>query len=133
MATPRFDLRALFEALSAERERQRLSWADLGRQVGVSPSTIRRFDTAADAEADGVLASLRWLEATPEDFIRNGRATGTRLPSTGEGHVRVDMPSMASADGTALNGRTRTTIQRLVATADRVGQPISSLTRLTEI
>lgn len=64
-----FDLGRLFHAVDAERERQGLSWASLARQVGVSASTLRRFCEADDAEADGVLAVIRWLGTTPEDYI----------------------------------------------------------------
>lgn len=135
MAPSLFDLRALFEAINAERVRQGLSWAALGHQIGVAPSTIRRFSKADDAEADGVLATIRWLDAVPEDYVAGDGVTGTRLPGAGHGHVRVDMESMARADDDArgANARTRTTIQKLASAANRSGRPIASLTRLTEI
>jgi transcriptional regulator with XRE-family HTH domain len=135
MATPSFDLRALFEAVNVERERRGLSWAALSREIGVASSTIRRYANADDAEADGVLATLQWLDATPEHYINGGNVAGTRLQHASEGHVRVDMQIVAEANGDprGANGRTRTTIQTLASTADRSGQPVASLTRLTEI
>ena len=135
MATPLFNLRALFEAVSAERDRQGLSWAALSRQIGVAPSTIRRFANADDAEADGVLATLQWLNATPEQYLTDTSVDGTELPPARDGHVRVDIEVIANANGDqrGADGRTRTTIQALATAAKRSGQPIASLTRLTDL
>jgi hypothetical protein len=135
MATPLFDLQALYRAVNAERERRSLSWAALSRQIGVASSTIRRFADAIDAEADGVLAALQWLDAVPEHYISDSNVSGTRLQPASAGHVRVDMQLIAQAntDPRGANGRTRTTIQNLAAAAERSGQPIASLTRRTNI
>ncbi len=135
MAAPLFDLQALFEAVDAERDRQGLSWAALSRQIGVAPSTIRRYGEAGDAEADGVLAVLQWLDAIPEQYIADSNVAGVRLQPASNGHVRVDMELIAEAnsDRRGANGRTRTTIQNLAAAAERSGRPIASLTRLTTI
>lgn len=135
MATPVFDLQALFEAMNAQRDLRSLSWAALSRRIGVAASTIRRFATADDAEADGVLAALQWLDAVPEHYIPRSNIAGTRLPPASDAHVRVDMQLIAQAnDGPrGVAGRTRTTIQNLAAAAERSGRPIASLTRLTEL
>lgn len=134
MAAPLFDLRALFDTIDTERRRQGLSWAALGRKVGVAPSTIQRYGTAGDAEADGVLAAIRWLGVSPEDYIATIDGTGTRLPAAGDGYVRVDMDAVAVANGDprGAHGRTRTTIQHLADAAGRSGLAVASLTRLTE-
>ncbi len=135
MVTSLFDLRALFEAVEAERDRRSLTWAALSREVGVSASTIRRFATAEDAEADGVLATLQWLNATPERYVTRSKVAGTRLEPADGGHVRVDMTRITEAlgDQRGANGRTRTTIQILVAAAERSGLPMASFTRLTDV
>lgn len=135
MATPLFDLHALFDAMNAQRDLQSLSWAALSRQIGVAPSTIRRFATADDAEADGVLAALQWLDVVPEHYVARSNVAGTRLPPASDGHVRVDMQLIAGANGDPRGAgkRTRTTIQNLAAAAERSGRPIASLTRLTEL
>jgi len=135
MATPVFDLQALFEAMHAQRDRRSLSWAALSRQLGVAPSTIRRFASADDAEADGVLAALQWLEAVPEHYVARSNVAGARLPPASDGHVRVDMQLIAEANGDPRGaaGRTRTTIQNLAAAAERSGRPIAALIRLTDL
>lgn len=133
-ATP-FDLRKLFRAIDAEREHRSLSWAALGRQVGVAPSTILRFGEAGDAEADGVLALVRWLGVPPEDYVTGASVKGARLRQHGDGLVRVDMELIAKANGDprGAQGRTRTSIQHLVEVAQRSGQPVTSLTRFSDV
>ena len=131
MAKHLFDLAALFRAVEAERERRGLSWTALSRSVGVSASTIRRFAEADDAEADGVLALVRWLGVTPEEFVVSSLVEGEGLQRAGGGFVRVDMELVARANGEPLGsrGRTRTTIQKLVETAQRSERSVASLTR----
>lgn len=133
MATMRFDLRALGQAVENERERRDLSLAALSRQIGVSSSTLRRFGQADDAEADGVLAAIRWLGAMPEEYVTGGGVVGKPLPSAEAGYVRVDMRLVAEAEGVSMGSRTRTTIQRLVAAAAAAGQPVAALTRVSEV
>lgn len=130
-----FDLRALFFAVNAERERQSLSWSGLARQVGVAASTMRRFEDADDAEADGVLAVLAWLESAPEDYIAGDAVPAVRLADVAGGQVRVDMELVASAlgDRGGAKGRTRTSIQRLTLIAQRSGRPVASLTRISQV
>ena len=131
---PLFDLRALFQAVDAERQHQGLSWDALARQVRVAASTIRRYGNGDDAEADGVLAVLRWLGAEPERYITGDAPKGQPLPTHGPGYIRVDMELIAAASGDpkGANGRTRTTIQNLVEVAHRSHKPVASLTRLSE-
>ncbi|MEL7159093.1 MAG: hypothetical protein AAFN30_21220 [Actinomycetota bacterium] len=135
MTTTRFDLQALFHAIDAERTRQQLTWARLARHVGVSASTIRRYQDASDAEADGVLILLQWLGAAPEDYIAGSSTAPVRLTPVENGPVRVDMNLVADAsqDPRGADGRTRTTIQRLVRAAQDTNQSVASLTRTSDI
>ena len=130
-----FDLHKLFAAIDAKRQHRDLSWAELSSQVGVSASTIRRFSKAHDAEADGVLALVRWLEDAPEDYISNSSVKRKLLHPPGDGYTRADMTLVAKAnpESRSTNSRTRTTIQHLVETAQQSGQPVASLTRLNEV
>lgn len=129
-----FDLGVLFRAADDERRREGLTWTALAALVGVSATTMRRFGTADDAEADGVLAVVRWLGAAPEDFVNGGTVRGRDLPSEPNGYVRVDMEAVARALGQRGNGRrTRTTIQHLVGVAEQSGLPVALLTRVSPI
>lgn len=135
MTSRAFDLAALFAAADAERRARGLSWNALGRELGVAAATIRRLAEADDAEADGVLAVIRWLDAVPEDYVDGSVVEGARLPAAGAGFVRVDWDLLAAASGDERGaaGRTRTTIQILTATAQRSGRTIASLTRVSEV
>lgn len=107
----------------------------MSRQVGVAPSTIRRFGEADDAEADGVLALIGWLGDAPEDYVRDDVVGGKRLPDAGGRFVRVDMElvTSAKADPAGVRGRTRASIQVLVGVAQRSGRTVASLTRLSDV
>ena len=130
-----FDLQTLFHAIDAERQRQQLTWTALSRHVGVSASTIRRYSQANDAEADGVLILIQWLATAPEDYITGNSMAPQKLAPPGDGPVRVDMNLVADAtqDPRGVDGRTRTTIQRLVRAAQDTNQSVASLTRTTDI
>ena len=130
----RFDLARLFRSIDSERQCRGLSWAALGREVGVSASTIRRFGEADDAEADGVLRLMGWLQVVPEDYVQTGSVERAPLPAPGPGQVRVNMNLVAQAanDPRGADGRTRTTIQRLVEVATGADRTLASLTRLSD-
>ena len=133
MALPggRFDLNALGRAVEEAREDQGLTWSALSAQVGVSPSTIKRFASAADAEADGVLALIGWLGSRPEQFVPTSTVVGVHLDDPKDGQIRVDMAALVALDAGSGSTKlgTRTTIQRLVAGAQDAGVSIASLTR----
>ena len=123
-----FDLGGLYHSIDQERSSRRLSWSALAREVGVSASTIRRFERAQDAEADGVLALVGWLGVAPEQFVPGGSIVGEPLPPADGGWIRVDL-SLGPWKGRAGG---RTSIQRLVAAAQAADRSVTSLTRRTE-
>ena len=133
--TAPFDLRALYRAIDAERERRSLAWVALARETGVAASTMRRFEHTSDAEADGVLAAIAWLGSAPEDYVAGDAADAVLLPSAKDRYVRVDMElvAVANCEPGGAQGRTRTSIQKLVAIAQSSGRPVASLTRLSEV
>ena len=69
-----FDLHQLSRQIDEARRDRDLTWSEIAQEVGVSTSTIRRFATASDAEADGVLALIGWLGIAPEQFVVGGVA-----------------------------------------------------------
>lgn len=126
-----FDLQLLSRQIENERSERQLTWAAISEEVGVATSTIRRFATASDAEADGVLALIGWLGVAPEQFVTDSKIAGVPLPSSGAGVIRVDMELVAELTAQPRRTRpvTRTTIQRLTASAQTANVPIASLTR----
>lgn len=114
------------------REERGLTVAALARQVGVAASTIRRFGTAADAEADGVLALISWTGESPEHFIVDSLVDGSPLAEAGTGTIRVDMKLVAEVTSVRPT-TTRTTIQRLASAAQESGRTVASLTRWSSV
>jgi len=133
--TGQFDLNELSRWIDTARADREMTSVAISQEVGVSTSTIRRFATASDAEADGVLALIGWLGVPPEQFIVDSKVGGTALPPAGDGMIRVDMALVAdslSQPGRARHGA-RTTIQRLVTAAQASQVPVASLIRWSPI
>jgi transcriptional regulator with XRE-family HTH domain len=64
----RFDARALYAALDAERRTRGLSWQQVAIETGVSATTLTRTKQGGRLEVDGTLAMVRWLGRTIESF-----------------------------------------------------------------
>ncbi len=130
-----FDLASLHAALDAARAERHTSWTAIGRTIGVAPSTIRRTATAANMEADGVLAMIGWLGVEPERFTHAANVSGVPLPDPDGGMIRVDITLVNEAVGpkVARTAAGRTSIQELAAVAARAGRPIASFTRRTAV
>jgi transcriptional regulator with XRE-family HTH domain len=65
----RFDSKALYAELDAERERRNLSWREVALEIGVSVSTITRTQNGGRMEVDGMLAMVAWLNLPVETFV----------------------------------------------------------------
>jgi transcriptional regulator with XRE-family HTH domain len=64
-----FDVRALFSSLDTQRKQRGMSWQEVAREVGVSPSTLVGMPMRRFLEGDGVLQMLSWLGRSPESFV----------------------------------------------------------------
>lgn len=125
-----FDLGDLSRSIGQTCVERELTQAALSREVGVSTSTIRRFGTATDAEADGVLALVGWLGVPPERFVADSTVAGALLPPARDGLIRVDMSLVADVTGRRpTRAGSRTSIQRLVIAAQDSGRAVASFTR----
>ena len=67
---PRFDAKALYAALDAQRRSRGMTWAQVAAEIGVSASTIQRTRNGGRMEVDGMLAMVDWLAAPVETFVR---------------------------------------------------------------
>ena len=67
----RFDARALYAALDAQRRARGMTWRQVAEEVGVSASTLTYTRHGGRMEADGMLAMVRWLGRTAESFTRH--------------------------------------------------------------
>jgi transcriptional regulator with XRE-family HTH domain len=59
----------LYAALDAVREHRKLSWRQMAREVGVSPSTFSRLANKQKPDVDAFLAMVRWLKVPAERFM----------------------------------------------------------------
>ena len=69
MAKTEINVRALYAALDAVRETKDLSWRQVAREVGVSPSTFSRMANHQKPDVDAFLAMVRWLKVPAERFM----------------------------------------------------------------
>lgn len=70
--TTQLDVSALYVSLDAARiERGDLSWREVARQAGISPSTLTRMAQGKRPDVDGLAALVRWLGIPVEQFIRS--------------------------------------------------------------
>ena len=66
----RFDTRALYEALDAQRAARGLTWSDVARETGVAIATLKRTQEGGRLEVDGMLAMVAWVGRSVESFTR---------------------------------------------------------------
>jgi hypothetical protein len=69
----RFDSKALYAALDAQRGARRMTWTQVAAETGVRAATITRTRAGGRLEVDGMLAMVRWL-GCPRRVVR------TRVP-----------------------------------------------------
>ena len=67
---PRFDGKALYQALDRQRTERGLTWQAVARETGVAAATITRTREGGRLEVDGMLAMVAWLGVPVETFVR---------------------------------------------------------------
>jgi hypothetical protein len=138
-----FSLRALYDALDAQRQARGLSWSQVIKQMHqlhqrpvttrhLSASTMTGTRTRSAAEGDGVLAMLRWLNRTPESFMpgyQESERIDTRLPDVAPGKVlRFDAKQIYAALDAVRLEREMTWAE----VAKEIGTNSASLTHLSK-
>ena len=69
MPRTQINVSGLYAALDAVREHRKLSWRQMAREVGVSPSTFSRLANKQKPDVDAFLAMVRWLKVPAERFM----------------------------------------------------------------
>ncbi len=69
MTRTKIDVRGLYAALDAERNTRGLSWRQLAKEIGVSPSLLSRLGNDQRPDADGFVTLVRWLNMQAEEFM----------------------------------------------------------------
>jgi transcriptional regulator with XRE-family HTH domain len=65
----RINVPALYAALDAQREAAGLSWRQLAKNLGLSPSTFTRLANGHRPDVDAFAALVGWLGQPAERFI----------------------------------------------------------------
>jgi len=93
-----FALRALYDALDAQRRERGMSWTAVASEVNrfrttlrpIAVSTITSLREKPVGEGDGILQMLLWLGRTPESFvpsIPDADSAPYRLPALRTGQI----------------------------------------------
>ncbi len=69
MTKTQLDARALQEALDQVRIQRDLSWRQLAREIGVTPSLLSRLRNGYKPDAEGFMTLVRWLGLPAERFL----------------------------------------------------------------
>lgn len=69
MPPTRIDVKSLHAALDAQRTARELSWRQLAKEIGVSPSLLARLGNGYRPDADGFATLTRWLNMPAETFM----------------------------------------------------------------
>lgn len=79
----RIDVAALHDALDGERKSRSVSWRELARLIGVSPSLMTRMGQGHRPDLESFAAFVQWLGQPAEKFmVQPGdahKAPGTQL------------------------------------------------------
>lgn len=69
MARTKININALQGALDAARDSRGMSWRQLAKEIGVSPSLLSRLNNGYRPDADGFATLVSWLGLPAETFF----------------------------------------------------------------
>lgn len=71
MAKLKIDTRSLQDALDQVRTEREISWRQLSKEIGVSPSLLSRLRNGYNPDAEGFMTLVQWLNVPAERFLVN--------------------------------------------------------------
>lgn len=79
--TKGFNASAFYEVLAQVVTAREVTWRELGRETGITPSTLSRMAQGAWPDAAGLAALSAWANLNPADFVvrRPDEAWGNSL------------------------------------------------------
>jgi transcriptional regulator with XRE-family HTH domain len=97
------DVEALYAALDAKRKGQVKSWRELGKELGIAPSTFTRMAQGHTPDTNSFATLLRWLGMDAEHFTTPRRTTSTQSDPVAmfSSYLRADR-TLKPADAEAL-------------------------------
>jgi transcriptional regulator with XRE-family HTH domain len=97
-----FDEVAFFQAVEARRQAEGLSWRELGRRLGLSPSTFSRLSRGRRPDVETFVTVLAWLDVPADAFIARTPGSpakkGRALPLRVIGAALRDDPRLSPED-----------------------------------
>jgi len=69
MAKTKINVATLYGTVNAARESRALSWRQVAKEMGVSPSLLSRMGNGFRPDADGFATIVRWLGMPAENFM----------------------------------------------------------------
>jgi transcriptional regulator with XRE-family HTH domain len=72
------DVEALYAALDAKRRGGSKSWREVGRDLGISPSTFSRLANGRSPDVNSFATLLNWLGMKADDFMKPRPKTTTK-------------------------------------------------------
>jgi len=70
MSRLELDVGALYEAMDLIRAHSRMTWRDVARLTGISPSTFSRMASGRRPDADALCTIIDWLQVPLSRFSR---------------------------------------------------------------
>jgi hypothetical protein len=65
----RFDSEGFYNALAATVKQRRVTWKEVARATGVSPTTLARMGQGRQPDATGLAALSAWSALNPADYV----------------------------------------------------------------
>jgi transcriptional regulator with XRE-family HTH domain len=109
------DLQGFVTSLDQRRRVEGLSWREVGRQAGVSPSTLTRLQQGRHPDVATFGALVQWLGASPQDFFEAGPAIVDVSPP-----AAVLAALLRSKDVQSLSPDSRLALDAIVQAAIRI-------------
>jgi transcriptional regulator with XRE-family HTH domain len=109
MSKERLNTGALYASLDAQRGSRGLSWRQLAKEVGVSPSTMTRLANGQRPDVDSFAALVRWLGQPADSFF------------TGEEHEQRTEPDLVAQLAPLLRARSDLNEQDVKYLEDLIG------------
>lgn len=78
MPEPALDVSALYEALDERRRSLEISWRNLAKAAGISPSTLTRMAQGRRPDVDSFAALTSWLGQPADLFLGRGDVGPTK-------------------------------------------------------
>jgi transcriptional regulator with XRE-family HTH domain len=115
MAEAHVDVAALHAALDAARTSRGLSWRELARELGLSPSTLSRLANLKSPDVHAFMAMCQWLNVPAETFrIRSASSS----PTATEPELMAELAPLLRAR-TDLNAEDVKYLQEIIGAAVR--------------